>query len=63
MSLKALEAEHIQRTLLRYENNISKTAAALGVRRTSLQRKLRAQSSSRKRDASRRGSTNDFQVR
>ena len=41
MSLAQLEWEHLQRTLLDHEGNISAAARALGLHRRSLQRKLR----------------------
>lgn len=41
MSLNQLEWEHLQRTLLEHEGNISAAARALGLHRRSLQRKLR----------------------
>lgn len=41
MSLAQLEWEHLQRTLLDHEGNVSAAARALGLHRRSLQRKLR----------------------
>lgn len=41
MSLGQLEWEHLQRTLLSHDGNISAAARALGLHRRSLQRKLR----------------------
>lgn len=41
MSLNQLEWEHLQRTLLDHDGNVSAAARALGLHRRSLQRKLR----------------------
>jgi ActR/RegA family two-component response regulator len=40
MSLEEITQEHIQRTLMLHDGNVTRAAAALGMRRTSLQRKL-----------------------